>query len=1392
MGLTTAAGGFVVFLLSVSGVQGQWGVTFAPTQVCATKGSTVEMHCTYTYPSPYTVDKAFWFTKSDKVPLDSDSDYTGRVEYDCYENNCTLRITNLTGGDSAPYYFRFTTTPRNAYTGAPGVTLSVTELQLLVNEITVNPSNTEAKLKCQTTCTPLSFVWFKNGQEVPEQTNSYSGFLNPGDNISCALKGHEDYRSPTLYALKFPSVSVSPSGDIMEGSSVNLTCSGDANPAATYTWYKNETYLYTLSEVLVFSSIQSSDSGLYYCAAENELGRRMTEYFIDVKYAPKLPSVSVSPSAEITDENSLTLTCRSDANPAANYTWYRKRRNPDLQSVSKEPQLVFSSIQSSDSGEYYCTAENRLGKKTSEFIYVNGKYGPKLPSVSVSPSAEIVEGSSVTLTCSSDANPAANYTWYKENQKLLQGPEGNYRFTSISSEDRGIYYCESENQYGWITSSSLSVDVQYAPKLPSVSVSPSAEIVEGSSVTLTCSSDANPAAKYTWYSEDGNLFHHPQRQEPQLVFSSIQSSDSGEYYCKAENELGRRTSNYISIDVKYGPRHLFTSVRPSAEIVEGDSVTLTCSSDANPAANYTWYKESKTLPQGPEGNYYFKSISSEDRGIYYCKAENQYGWIMSSSLSVDVQYAPKLPSVSVSPSAEIVEGSSVTLTCSSDANPAATYTWYKKNGNLFHHPQRQEPQLVLSSIQSSDSGEYYCKAVNELGRRTSYYISIDVKYAPKLPSVSVSPSAEIVEGSSVTLTCSSDANPAANYTWYKENHTIFQGPEGNYYFKSIRSEDRGIYSCTSKNQYGQIRSSLSVDVQYAPKLPSVSVSPSAEIVEGSSVTLTCSSDANPAAKYTWYKKNGNLFHHPQRQEPQLILSSIQSSDSGEYYCKAVNELGRRTSYYISIDVKYAPQLPSVSVSPSADVKEGSSVTLTCSSDANPAANYTWYKRSTNPEHKYLSEELQLVFSSIQSSDSGQYYCTAENELGRRTSEFISIDVQYAPNASSVSVSPSAEIVEGSSVTLTCSSDANPAANYTWYKENQTLSQGQEGIYHFTSISSEDSGSYNCKSENPYGQINSSPILIDVQYAPKLPSVSVSPSAEIVEGSSVTLTCSSDANPAANYTWYKKNINLRPLSEEPQLVFSSIQSSDSGQYYCAAENELATIFESILINVKYAPKLPSVSVSPSAEIVEGSSVNLTCSSDANPAANYTWYKDNEDSPKASGQIFTITDVRAEHSGNYYCEAQNTRGRHISTLHLTVVAVFPEVWKSVVIGAAPGVSLAVIWLSVFLLIRKMRASKKPSKPGDRPDPDNREQGLPSHLEEQDDLHYASVHFKTHTDPVYSNIRPAGLRTDEEEAVEYTAVVFNSASTPPRTTGQKSGEDPAAVYSTVSKTDDHNRNL
>lgn len=58
--------------------------------------------------------------------------------------------------------------------------------------------------------------------------------------------------------------------------------------------------------------------------------------------------------------------------------------------------------------------------------------------------------------------------------------------------------------------------------------------------------------------------------------------------------------------------------------------------------------------------------------------------------------------------------------CSSDANPAATKAWYKKNVYRPSFLLGNGPQLVVSHIQPSRSGEYYCTGENGSGRRTSH------------------------------------------------------------------------------------------------------------------------------------------------------------------------------------------------------------------------------------------------------------------------------------------------------------------------------------------------------------------------------------------------------------------------------------------------------------------------------------------------------------------------------------------------------------------------------------------------------------------------------------------------------------------------------------------------
>ena len=88
----------------------------------------------------------------------------------------------------------------------------------------------------------------------------------------------------------------------------------------------------------------------------------------------------------------------------------------------------------------------------------------------------------------------------------------------------------------------------------------------------------------------------------------------------------------------------------------------------------------------------------------------------------------------------------------------------------------------------------------------------------------------------------------------------------------------------------------------------------------------------------------------------------------------------------------------------------------------------------------------------------------------------------------------------------------------------------------------------------------------------------------------------------------------------------------------------------------APKNTSVLVSPSGLLMEGSSVNLTCSSDANPPAqNYTWFKrqGTATSTIATRPLHSIRSISYKLTGSYYCQAKNSHGVNNSTvIHLDV--------------------------------------------------------------------------------------------------------------------------------------------
>ncbi|XP_067258650.1 B-cell receptor CD22-like [Chanodichthys erythropterus] len=184
------------------------------------------------------------------------------------------------------YYFRFITDKDNGkWTGKPGVTLNVTDLQVESPERVTEGDS--VRLTCKSSCTltdRATFIWYRNSQPLTERRDRNNELLlqsvrrEDAGRYSCAVHGH-NYISPAvqlnvMYPPRNVSVLITGSGEIVSGGSVTLICSSDSNPPAlNFSWFKeNES-----SAVGSGQSFSALQSGRFYCQAHNQHGSQRSD-----------------------------------------------------------------------------------------------------------------------------------------------------------------------------------------------------------------------------------------------------------------------------------------------------------------------------------------------------------------------------------------------------------------------------------------------------------------------------------------------------------------------------------------------------------------------------------------------------------------------------------------------------------------------------------------------------------------------------------------------------------------------------------------------------------------------------------------------------------------------------------------------------------------------------------------------------------------------------------------------------------------------------------------------------------------------------------------------------------------------------------------------------------
>nr|XP_020492974.1 B-cell receptor CD22-like [Labrus bergylta] len=106
-------------------------------------------------------------------------------------------------------------------------------------------------------------------------------------------------------------------------------------------------------------------------------------------------------------------------------------------------------------------------------------------------------------------------------------------------------------------------------------------------------------------------------------------------------------------------------------------------------------------------------------------------------------------------------------------------------------------------------------------------------------------------------------------------------------------------------------------------------------------------------------------------------------------CSVRYKGGKHQTESKKLNVKYAPV--NVKVEYKSEVKEGESVRMECSSDANPPASYEWHNETGA---QLFHGKVYTLHNA--SRHTGALYCTAINTIARNKSSPVQLNVLHAP------------------------------------------------------------------------------------------------------------------------------------------------------------------------------------------------------------------------------------------------------------------------------------------------------------------------------------------------------------------------------------------------------------
>jgi hypothetical protein len=186
--------------------------------------------------------------------------------------------------------------------------------------------------------------------------------------------------------------------------------------------------------------------------------------------------------------------------------------------------------------------------------------------------------------------------------------------------------------------------------------------------------------------------------------------------------INNKISDWYRLTVIVAPNTKLLSQSADTIICAGHLVSLNVNVIGHDLI-YKWSKNGQVIQSGALSKLIISSASINDSGDYSCEISGSCGTVVSGNIKLTVYPVTKI--TFISPNVEVPFGNDVTLQVNADGHDLV-YQW-QKNGTALEN--NNNPQLVLSQVNASNTGIYRTLVTGTCGIETSDSIYVYVKRA---------------------------------------------------------------------------------------------------------------------------------------------------------------------------------------------------------------------------------------------------------------------------------------------------------------------------------------------------------------------------------------------------------------------------------------------------------------------------------------------------------------------------------------------------------------------------------------------------------------------------------------------------------------------------------------